>query len=289
MPSPAETFLSAEVRYQPVGAADFAYRKFGAGGPPILLVHGWPLWGFTWRNLVPHLAAHRECWVVDLAGAGSTRWREGNDFTLGGQAENLKRFAEAVGLRSYDVVSHDTGATIARQLALIAPGTIGKLVLIGTEIPHHRPPLVPLMQKLMLLPGANRVLRRLLTWKPYVRSRLGFGECFADPSLLDGEFEAQFIRPLIDDERRLEGQMRYARGIDWDLVDSLAEGHRRIKGPVLLVWGEKDSFFPVERAREMVPQFADCRGLRVIPGAKLLVHEEKAEAVAGAVLDFLRS
>jgi pimeloyl-ACP methyl ester carboxylesterase len=52
------------------------------------------------------------------------------------------------------------------------------------------------------------------------------------------------------------------------------------------VWGEDDIFFPVERAREMVPTFPDAR-LAVVPGAGLFAHEEKPAEVAAALLPVL--
>jgi pimeloyl-ACP methyl ester carboxylesterase len=121
----------------------------------------------------------------------------------------------------------------------------------------------------------------------FIRSPLGFGNCFVDRDLLGGEFAAHFVRPLVESPVRLEGQMRYLAGIDWALVDQLAADHRRIANPVLLIWGELDSIFPVDRARAMASQLADCRGFHVIPDAKLFVHEERPEQVAGYVVPFL--
>ena len=55
----------------------------------------------------------------------------------------------------------------------------------------------------------------------------------------------------------------------------------------MLLWGEADTIFPRKRAEEMVAQFADCRGLESIEGAKLLVHEERPEEVGDRLLRFL--
>jgi hypothetical protein len=42
--------------------------------------------------------------------------------------------------------------------------------------------------------------------------------------------------------------------------------------------------FPIELARQIIPQFKDCRGLMAIPKGKPFVHEEKPEAVSEARL-----
>lgn len=44
------------------GSERLPCRRVGSG-PPLLLVHGFPLSGFTWRKVLPALAAHRTCFV----------------------------------------------------------------------------------------------------------------------------------------------------------------------------------------------------------------------------------
>jgi pimeloyl-ACP methyl ester carboxylesterase len=283
--SDADRFNASPARFQDVGSAEINYRVFGAG-PPVLFLHGWPLSGFTYRKVLPALATRFACYVVDLPGAGDTRWRDGTDFSFSGQAETLRRLLDALALSDVHVVAHDTGGTIARALALLGGGRLGKMVLIGTEIPGHRPPWIPLFQRLAGLPGARASFRLLLSSERFLHSPLAFGNCFVDKRLLRGEFREHFIRPLCASTHRLEGQLRYLRGIDWALVDRLGEDHRRITNPVLLLWGEKDTIFPPARARIIAEQLADCRGFEVVSGAKLLVHEEQPAAVAERVLRF---
>jgi pimeloyl-ACP methyl ester carboxylesterase len=286
MSEAGEAFLAAEIRYADVGTAEIAYRQFGAGRP-LLLIHGWPLSGFTWRHVVPRLATRFRCIVCDSPGAGDTRWKPDHAFRFRGQAEAYARMLDVLGLGELDVLAHDTGATIARELALIAGARIGKLVMINTEIPGHRPPWIQTFQRLTAVPGSAAILRSLLRSKAFRRSGAGLGGCFVDLSLIDGEFHDQFIAPLIASSERTRGQIRYLRGIDWKLVDSLADRHRDIAAETLFVWGEDDPTFPLEPARAMVPQLARCAGIRVVPNAKLFVHEERPELVADHALAFL--
>jgi pimeloyl-ACP methyl ester carboxylesterase len=287
MASPeTEAFFAAPLQHVDVGSSVVAYRRFGSG-PPLLLVHGWPLSGFTYRRLIPHLADRFTCYAVDLPGAGETHWTGQTDFGFRGQAETLRRVLDALHLDGCHVVAHDTGASIARGLALIAGDRLGDLFLIGTEIPGHRPPWIPLFQRLAALPGAVSTFRLSLSSDWFVRSPMGFGNCFVDRRLLGGDFAEHIIRPLRESRAKLDGQLRYLRGIDWQFVDGLATAHRAIANRVLLIWGAEDSIFPAARARGMVSQFAACRGLEVVPDAKLLVHEERPEAVAAHVLSAL--
>lgn len=56
--------------------------------------------------------------------------------------------------------------------------------------------------------------------------------------------------------------------------------------PVALVWGDRDPFFPVGRAREMADSFPDA-SLTVVEGAGLFSHEERPAEVAAALLPVL--
>jgi len=269
-----------------VGSARIAWRAVGRG-EPLLLLHGWPLSSSSFGRLVPLLAERFRCFLPDTPGLGETEWHEATDFRFAAQAESLRRFVDAVGLAGYSILAFDTGATIARQLALIDPRRVRRLLLLNTEIPGHRPPFIPLFQRTLGLPGSRFAMRALLRSRALRRSSLGFGGCFVDLGLLDGEFHARVVTPLLASSRRLEGARRYLAGIDWELVDGLARRHREIAAPVLFVWGEDDPTFPIERARDMLPQLERCRGLVAIPHARLLVHEEQPAAVADAALPFL--
>ena len=40
----------------------------------MLFVHGWPVSGATFRTLLPYLVEHVTCHLIDLPGAGSSRF-----------------------------------------------------------------------------------------------------------------------------------------------------------------------------------------------------------------------
>ena len=270
-----------------VGSAQIAWRSAGRG-EPLLLVHGWPFSSWSFRHVLPRLAEHFTCFLPDTPGLGESVWRDDADFLFAAQAERLRAFAAANGLARYSVLAFDTGATIARQLALIDAPRVRRLVLLNTEIPGHRPPWIPLFQRSVGLPGSRASMRLLLRSRRLRRSGLGFGGCFFDRSRIDdADFLAGTVAPLLASDRRLEGAQRYLAGIDWSLVDGLARRHAEIEAPVLFVWGEDDPTFPIERARSMTAQLRDCRGLVAIPRARLLAHEERPDAVADAALPFL--
>ncbi len=270
-----------------LGHSRIAYREVGHG-EPLLLVHGYPLHGMTFRHLIPVLARHFRCIVPDLPGLGETAWTSDTDFSFAGQARTLQQFVERLGLGAYAILAHDTGGTIARRLTTMDLPRVSKLVLIGTEIPGHRPKWIEFFQK-AANPKRTATFKILMCLRWFRHSAAAFGGCFDDRSLIDGAFHRLFIEPLLRSDERIRGQIHYLRGIDWQLVDGMRAEHARITCPTLLIWGEHDPVFPVAQARGMAGQLPNCKGLAIIPNARLFVHEERPDEVAKAALDFLRA
>ena len=286
-PSWSAAYRAAPVERVDAGDAVVACRRFGSG-PALLFVHGFPLHGFTWRKVLPQLAREFTCIVVDLPGLGDSEWSERTDFEFTGHAQRLKRVIDRLGVGRYRTIAQDTGATVARCLALIDGARMDGLVMLNTEIPGHRPPWIVEYQWLMRVPGTPAFFRQLLRSSWYLRSPMGFGGCFRDLDLIDGEFRSAFVEPFIQSARRTDGLKRYLVGLHWPIVDALRTRHAEIRMPVLLVWGEDDPTFPVPLAREMTRQIPDCRGFVTVPGTKLLLHEERPDEVCRAIVPFLR-
>jgi pimeloyl-ACP methyl ester carboxylesterase len=263
-----------------------AYRIIGSG-PALLMIHGYPLHGLTYRKIVPDLRRDHTCVVVDLPGAGESVWSRRTAFRFPAQAQLLRDLMNDLGTKRYTVLGHDTGGSVARHLALAAPDQVRKLVLINTEMPDHRPPWIPLYQALLNVPGSVSVLQRLLRVRAYRHSTAGFGGCFLDKRLIEGEFRELFINPLIRDHRRGVGYARFLRGLDWAENDALATLQGQIACPVAFIWGRLDQTFPYERALRMTRQFPNPAGFALIEKARLLPHEEQPEAVVRALRGFL--
>jgi pimeloyl-ACP methyl ester carboxylesterase len=287
IPTPADVYRAAAVEHVDAGDAVLACRRFGAG-PALLLVHGFPLHGFTWRKVIARLARDFTCVTVDLAGLGDSEWSAATDFGFHAHARRLQTVADRLGLSAYAVMAQDTGATVARCLALVDGARMRGLVMLNTEIPGHRPPWIREYQALLRLPGSATVFRRLLALPGFVRSRFGFGGCFTDMRLVEGEFADAFVAPIVRSARRTDGLARYLVGLRWDVVDAFAARHADVRMPTLLVWGEDDPTFPVARARPMARQLPECRGFVAVPGTKLLLHEERPDEVCRHAVPFLQ-
>ncbi len=280
----ADLFRREPDRFLDVGAGEVAYRRVGSG-PDVLFVHGWPVSGATFRTLLPHLAEHVTCHVIDLPGAGSSRFTADTTITVDTHIQSVRRVLDLLELNDVAVVGHDSGGMIARH-AVAGDTRLRAMGLINTEQPHGLSWRFKSFIAIRHLPGVGGALGWVCGQRRLRRNPLVFGAAFADASLLDGEFDEFFLKPLHDLPARRDAAVRLLRSFDVQHVRDLAAVHGRIGVPVQLVWGEKDPFFPLAWAKEMVGTFADAR-LTVVEGAGLFSHEERPAEVAAALLPTL--
>ena len=280
----AELFRREPDGYLDVGSGQVAHWRVGTG-PDVLFVHGWPVSGATFRTLLPHLAPHVTCHVIDLPGAGSSRFSADTTLAIDQHIESVRRVLDLLELDDVAVVGHDSGGMIARH-AVADNARLRAMGLINTEQPQGSSWRFRLFLAARHLPGFGAGLgwaagRPRLRRNPFI-----LGDAFADASLLDGEFDEFFLRPLHDDPRRRDAAVQMLRTFDERYVRDLGDVHRRLDVPVQLVWGDQDPFFPIAQAREMVGTFPDAE-LTVIEGAGLFFHEERPAEVARALLPTL--
>lgn len=267
-----------------------AYRTTG-NGPSMLLLHGWPLDGGSFDDIVDGVSDRCRCIVPDLPGAGeSPAGREVPSPRA--QARLMAGLLDALDMGPAVVVGSDSGGMTARWLASDRPDLVRALVLLNTELPGHRAP-HQRSQRLLArwFPGYTEVARRRLRDERFLASPRGLGGVLWHRDLLLGEFRRRWIDPLTGDRDRMDAARRaFISALDWRELDRLADAHAGISAPTWLIWGEEDDTFPVARARRMSASFPDLRGFAVVPRARLYVQLDQPEIVRDelrAVLDRL--
>lgn len=276
-----DLFRQEPHQYIPVDVGEVAHRVVGTG-PDVLFVHGWPVSGATFRTLLPYLSDHVTCHVIDLPGAGSSRYRADDDVSIQNHIRSVVRTIDHLGLADVAVVGHDSGGLIARH-AVAGDARLRALGLLDTEQSTGTHWKFTSFVACRRIPGFAAALGWLAGRPRLRRHPLVLGDAFRDRSLLDGEFDEFFLRPLHESASHRAAAGRVFRSFDYGLMRALPDLHRRIDGPVELVWGADDRFFPVDLARSMVATFPKAH-LTVVPAAGLFAHEEKPAEVAAALL-----
>src|SRR5712672_3416737 len=119
------------------------------GRPCLLLLHGFPELGFSWRKVMPALAAAGYHVIApDQRGYGRTTGWDGNydgdlnSFRLLNLVRDALGLVSALGYRSVDaVVGHDFGSSVAAWCALVRPDVFRSVALMSA--PFAGPPALP--------------------------------------------------------------------------------------------------------------------------------------------------
>jgi pimeloyl-ACP methyl ester carboxylesterase len=258
-----------EVEGRPV-----AYVDEGEG-PPLVLLHGTPTWGYLWHALVPGLARGRRVIVPDLPGHGWSDRRTDRARSLARAAVTLLELLEAIGVPRADLAGHDRGGDVALRMAAIAPARVGRVAVLSAplyaeapsgallDVAFARPPLAPAR--------AQSILRRALA--------VGFERTPA-PGVIEG-----LLAPYATEAGALSLR-RCASALDPGETAELATLLPRLAAPTLVLWGEHDAVHPLALGARLAWELPAAR-LVTIPDANHFAPLEVPDAVLRRLLAFL--
>ncbi len=276
----AEVLMEAPARWIDLGHARLPYWVIGQG-PDLVLVHGWPVDGRTWRRIVPQLAKSYTCHVIDLPGAGRSTWTAQTPRGCEGLTECLAQVIDHMDLpERFGFVAFDSGGGFARKVAATMPERMVGLALGNTETPKDYSRLFLAALRNGRRVGAKAVMRVALQFG--AAREKAWETSVTDPGLRK-ELAELFVRPVVRDSRRFAGLFVLADGLRAEDFDGCLEAHAQISAPVRLIWGTRDPWFKLDAARRMQSQFAGPTTLVEVEGGKLFVHEEFPERFAAEV------
>ena len=123
----------AEVR----DGVSLAYVRAGAGGYPLLLVHGWPetkrIW---WRNIAPLAEAGFEVIVPDLRGYADSSLAPDGFYDLAAHARDMHALVrDVLGHERCAAAGGDLGGGVIQDLALRFEGFVERQILFNCVLP----------------------------------------------------------------------------------------------------------------------------------------------------------
>src|SRR6202521_186997 len=120
--------------YAKVNGTELHYVAAGTDGTPLLLVHGFPETWWTFRKLIPLLAASHRVYAVDLRGFGDSDNRSGA-YDSKTSAEDLHLLIEHLKVGPVHLTGQDiSGATVLR-LAATHPEDVLSFTAIEMGLP----------------------------------------------------------------------------------------------------------------------------------------------------------
>lgn len=289
-------------------------------GPAVLLCHGFPELGYSWRHQIRALAdAGYRAIAPDMRGYGRTEAPPAIDrYTILHLVGDMVGLLGALEIAQADIVGHDWGAPVAWTAAQMRPDLFTSVV--GMSVPFApRGPVSGLeslrragrhafYQLYFQEPGVaeadfeadiDAFVRRMM-WtlsagpaKPWngVIGAEGALDALAEPpgpmDWLGAEELAVYAAAFRTSG--LSGALNWYRNMDrnWELTAPFQDA--RIRQPAWFVTGERDPIYPllkplVEALPHTVPGHL---GTTIVPGAGHWVQQEAASAVNRVLLDFL--
>jgi pimeloyl-ACP methyl ester carboxylesterase len=221
-----------------------------ASGPPVLLLHGFGISAYLWRqNMLPLAQRGFRVIAPDLPGHGLSSAPAGaGRYTLGAFTANVAALMDALGAPRAAIGAQSMAGKVAVQLALESPERVSRLVLFGAVGFGHIPPAQALVPFLPELPGeliSWFVPRRLVAFvQRRVYGKLGF---FTERDVDEYWAPTQFPEVV-------RAQMQMLREFAWAPWDESTL--RLLAVPTHVVFGTRDRTvrpLPTERLVAALP------------------------------------
>ena len=305
-----------------VNGVDLSLTEAG-DGPLVILAHGFPELGYSWRHQIPALAAAGYRVIApDQRGYGrSTRPDAVEEYDIAHLTGDLLAILDDAGEQQAVFVGHDWGSLVVWQLALLAPERVAGVV--GMSVPFiPRAPLRPteLFRQIFgdgffyILyfqePGVAdadlgadpaMTMRRLLAgmapsngatdiMNATAKDGRGFVERLPEPEALPAWLHQDELDHYAAEFSRtgFTGGINWYRNFDrnWELTARL-EG-AKVTMPSLFVGGTGDPVLTMTPPSVMDGWLEDHRGSVMIEGAGHWVQQERPDEVNDALLTFLK-
>jgi epoxide hydrolase 4 len=259
------------------------------GGPPVVLLHGFPEFWYGWRRQIEPLAdAGFRVIVPDQRGYNTSDKPDGvAAYRVETLARDVVGLLDAAGLERAAIAGHDWGGVVAWWLGLAHPERVGRLAILNAPHPavmrrHLRSSLGQMRRSwYVLFFQLPRLPERFLARDGFANLARavrggGRGTCTDEDLALYREAWAQ------------PGALRAM--VSWYRAALRPGGGRlprlRVSVPTLLLWGARDRFLGREMARPSV-DLCDRGTLEVFETATHWLQHDEAVAVSERLAAFL--
>jgi haloacetate dehalogenase len=266
----------------------------GGSGPPLLLLHGYPQTHVMWHKIAPRLAERFTVVATDLRGYGDSGKppsdADHSAYSKRTTARDQVEVMAALGFETFLVAGHDRGGRVAHRMALDHPQRVTKLAVLDI-VPTHK--IFSTVTKeiatgyyhwFFLIQGGG-LPETLIGHDPeyYLRTKVkqwgGGMEAFTEEAL------AEYVRCFSDPACIHASCEDYRAAASIDLDHDEADMDRKVRCPVLALWGEKGL---MERHYDVLATWreraADVRGRKLRCGHYL--PEEAPEDTLAELIGF---
>jgi len=223
------------------------YREAGPKDrPAVLLLHGFPTSSFQYRELIPRLADQYRVIAPDLPGFGFTEVPEKRlyQYTFDALAGTILAFIDALNLKRYALYVFDYGAPTGFRLAMARPERVTAIVSQNGNAYEEGlgAAWAPIRRYWSEPSFKNReAIRGVLNLEGMRRE---YSSGIANPDLIAPEgytLDAALMARPGNTDIQLDLFLDYANNVK--LYPSFQEYFRKMKPPLLAIWGKHDPYF----------------------------------------------
>ena len=245
-----------------VNSLEWFYRKANPLGNsdllPVLLLHGIVSQSYSWRNIIPALAAQgTKAIAPDWIGYGFSSKPEKQDFAYTPEAfiQSLEDFVQAMDLPKFSLVVQGFLGSVGLQYALRHPEKIANIVILNTPIGTGAK--LPWKIRQMGLPIAGEIM----TQDPLLVDRtLESGSCYR---IEDKDLDI-YRKPFLKTSASGRSLLSTIRNLQLDVVTKEIEmGFQKWQKPILVQWGTIDPWLSVELAESFAQSVPDVEIIKL--------------------------
>ncbi len=275
--------------YAEVNGVRLHYVEAGEG-PLVVLLHGFPEFWYSWRHQIPALVdAGYHVVAPDMRGYNLSekpaRWRAYDAEHLAGDVAALIRH---FGVEKAHVVGHDWGAAVAYLTAMQHPDAVEKLAILN--VPHPERMLAALRTVRQLRKSWYMFFFQIpvLPERLLARDEFSFAKrsLRADSPSSFSDTDVERYVEAWSQPGALTGMINYYRAALRQSPRKALERMSPIDAPVLVIWGERDSYLGSELAQPN-PKWVPNVRVERLPQATHWVQHDAPERVNELLIEFL--
>lgn len=256
-------------------------ERYGLGGQPVVLLHGFGTSSFVWRHVAAALArAGYTAFAVDLLGHGESDRPFDADYSIASQVEYVHHALTAMRVARVTMVGLDLGAAIALRMAIVRAERVERLVLVNPIAFDAIPADDIRSLHRNTARFAIRANRGVLGVAPMLTPLLEGS--VADPEHMPPRLVGRYLAPFVGRDG-VAHLLALSRAVSAD--DLLPLDFTHVRAPTLILRGTEDRWVGAgvsERLAEVIPNAR----LEPVPETARLIPEEAPALLAERIAWF---